>query len=640
MTVHALRCFAAQVRPATVLALLLGACALGMVPARADAAAPAANPAAPPPGAAEAPKADAGKPAPSVVGDWIGVLDAQGQTLHLAVHITKNGDGTLAATLDSVEQGAMGIPVSKVGYADGVLTLELAAVQARFEGTVGKDGAEIAGSWTQGPGSLPLTFTRGKAPAPPAAAAPVASDPIKPLWMGTLEVPGGKLRLVLHFARGDDGIITATLDSIDQSANGLKVDTANFKDGKLTLEMKSFGARFEGTANKEGTEVTGQWIQGGAPLPLVLKAIDKMPALLRPQEPKLPLPYAVEEVAYTSMPSGVKLACTLTTPKTGAPLPGGGLAPGSGPEDRDETVFGHRPFLVLSDHLTRKGIAVLRCDDRGVGGSTAGPAGATSDSFADDALAGVAYLKTRKDIDPTRIGLCGHSEGGIVAPLAAVRSKDVAFIVMLAGPGVPGSDIILAQTALIMKAEGATDADVKRVTTTSAKVFAAIKEEKDPAAAQALVRKVLAESPEGLTQEMIDERARTLLSPWYRYFLTYDPRPTLEKVGVPVLAINGERDLQVPAAENTSAIRSALDAGGNKDHTVVILPGLNHLFQEAKTGSPTEYASIEQTFAPSALTAISDWIVARAKRRDGDAVAAAPASAGTSLDAPGASLPR
>ena len=566
------------------------------------------------------------KPAPSVTGDWLGTLDVGGQPLRLAFHIAKGEDGALTATLDSLDQGAMGIKVDKVAYVDGALTLELAALSARYEGTVVKDGAEIAGSWSQGPGSLPLKLTRGKAPEAPAVKA-ASSDAIKPLWMGTLEVPSGKLRLVVHFTRAEDGVITARIDSIDQGALGLPVDSAVFKDGKLTLDLKSLGARFEGTANKEGTEITGQWTQGGSPMPLVIKVIDKVPTASRPQEPKGPLPYAEEEVAYTSPPSGVRLACTLTAPKSGGPFPAVLLITGSGPEDRDEAVFGHRPFLVLADHLTRRGIAVLRCDDRGIGGSSPGPPGATSESFTDDVLAGVAFLKTRKDIDPARIGLCGHSEGGIIAPSAAARSKDVSFIVLLAGPGLPGSDIILAQTALIMRAEGVAAEDIEKVTAVSARLFAAIREEKDPAAAEARARKELAASPEGLTAEMIDQRVRILLSPWFRHFATYDPRPTLAKVRVPVLALNGERDLQVPAPENTAAIRKALDAAGHNDHTVTILPGLNHLFQESRTGSPTEYVSIEQTFAPSALTTISDWILARTKRPAGDARAAAPPSA-------------
>ena len=369
--------------------------------------------------------------------------------------------------------------------------------------------------------------------------------------------------------------------------------------------------------NKEGTELTGTWTQRGASLPLVLKAVDKIPVPNRPQEPKRPLAYLEEEVGYENKAAGVRFAGTLTLPKTGGPFPAVLLITGSGPEDRDETVFGHKPFLVLSDHLTRQGIAVLRVDDRGVGKSTAGsgnPAAVTTDDFVEDVLAGVAFLKGRKGIDPARIGLVGHSEGGIIAPRAAVRSKDVAFIVMMAGPGLPGEQILQAQSALILKSQGADDGTIEEVRALNTKIYSIVKAEKDDAAAGKRIREELG-SMAGLPPAAIDTQVKAVLSPWFRFFLTYDPRPTLGQVKVPVLAIAGERDLQVPAKDNIAAIRAALEGGGHKDHSLVILPGLNHLFQECKTGSPGEYATIEQTFSPDAMKTISDWILAHAKAR-------------------------
>jgi hypothetical protein len=235
--------------------------------------------------------------------------------------------------------------------------------------------------------------------------------------------------MVVHLSRGDDGVLTAKIDSPDQGAMGLPVTTAVFKGGKLVLELKMLMAKYEGTMNAEGTSISGGWTQGGGTMLLVLTPVEKGSEILppaRPQEPKRPLAYLEEEVGYTNAAAGVKLAGTLTMPKSGGPFPAVVLITGSGPEDRDEAVFGHRPFLVLSDHLTRLGIAVLRSDDRGVGGSSLGPAGPTSEDFALDVLAGVSYLKGRKEIDHARIGLIGHSEGGIIGPIAAVRSKDVA----------------------------------------------------------------------------------------------------------------------------------------------------------------------------------------------------------------------
>lgn len=570
-------------------------------------------------------------PGPTVAGDWQGTLEARGGRLRLAIHVTKGPDGTLKASFDSLDQGAMGIPVDKATFDGGVLRLDLSSIGARYEGTLGKEGTELTGAWAQGGGSFPLTLTRpasakeraeteGKpagerveAEGKPPEEKPVSSDPIAPMWVGTLDAGGGKIRIVFNLARGEDGTLTATIDSPDQMAKGMPVRRAVYKDGKLTLELKQPVARFEGTMNKEGTELTGTWTQGGTGMPLVLTPITKLPALNRPQEPARPLPYAEEEVAYTSQPAGVKIACTLTLPRSGGPFPGVILITGSGPQDRDEAVFGHRPFLVLSDHLTRKGLAVLRCDDRGVGGSGSGPPGATTQDFVDDVLAGVTLLKAREDIDPARIGLIGHSEGGLIAPSAAVRSKDVSFIVMMAGPGLPGDEILEAQGALMMKVDGVGEDEIARVRAINRRVYAILKEERDDAAAEARVRTELAAMPD-LTPE-VDRQMKAMMSRWFRHFLTHDPRPTLAKLKVPVLAIAGERDLQVPAKENIAAIRSALEGAGHEDHTLLILPGLNHPFQECNTGSLTEYASIEQTISPVALESISGWILARTKPR-------------------------
>jgi hypothetical protein len=267
---------------------------------------------------------------------------------------------------------------------------------------------------------------------------------------------------------------------------------------------------------------------------------------------------------------------------------------------------------VLADHLTRRGIAVLRVDDRGVGGSTGKVAESTSDDFAGDVLAGIEYLETRKEIDPKKIGLIGHSEGGLIAPIVASRSKDVAFIVLMAGPGLTGEEIIYLQSALIARANGAKDEMIAQNRLIQEKTFAVIKQEKD----NSLAEKKLLEINGATTEEQqkaAAPRIRPYLSTWFRYFLTYDPIPFLKQVRCPVLAINGELDLQVPYKENLAAIEAALKAGNNKDHTAISLPGLNHLFQNCKTGSPDEYAKIEETIAPVALQAISDWILKHAK---------------------------
>ena len=310
----------------------------------------------------------------------------------------------------------------------------------------------------------------------------------------------------------------------------------------------------------------------------------------------------------------VILAGTLTLPEGPGPFPGAVLVTGSGPQDRDETLFGHKPFLVLSDHLTRAGIAVLRYDDRGVGRSTGDFSVATSEDFTSDALAAVAFLKARKGVGG--VGIVGHSEGGIVGPLAAVRSDAVAFVVMLAGPGIPGCEIIQLQSELINRAEGAPEEVIRLNKDTQARLFAIVDGEPDPRAALPLLRSALerasAALPQGgSTPQAIEAQIAQINSPWFRFFLTYDPRPTLEAVTVPVLALNGSLDLQVPAEVNLHEVGAALAKGQNPDATTRLLPGLNHLFQQAETGSPSEYARIPETMNPVALEAVSSWILER-----------------------------
>ena len=351
-----------------------------------------------------------------------------------------------------------------------------------------------------------------------------------------------------------------------------------------------------------------------------MKKTDKVTEQKRTQLPKAPFPYNPVEVGYENKESGNKLAGTLTEPKGDGPFTAVILITGSGAQDRDETLLGHKPFLVLADYLTRRGVAVLRVDDRGVGGSTGDHGKATSADFATDVKAGIDFLKTRKEIDPKRIGLMGHSEGGLIAPMVAAKyPDDVAFLVLLAGPGVPGDEILTEQSALIQKAMGRDPAAIEKSGISAKKLYAALRTEKDEAALKQRLDEISKEALAALSESerkdlgtdpaaALQAQLKLLQSPWFRYFLTYDPRPNLAKVKCPVLAINGERDLQVPPNQNLPEIEKALKAGGNASVTVRELPGLNHLFQTSKTGSPSEYAKIEETFAPAALEIVGDWI--------------------------------
>jgi len=441
---------------------------------------------------------------------------------------------------------------------------------------------------------------------------------IEGIWEGKLKVPGTELRIVFKISKNPEGTLTATLDSLDQGVTGIPVEEVIFKDNTLRLEVKSAGGIFEGKVSQDFLVIEGEWKQSGQTLPLTVKRVDKVVEILRPQEPKKPYPYKEEEVIYENREAGIKLAGTLTLPSKQDSFPAVLLISGSGPQDRNETVFGHQPFLVLADYLTRQGIAVLRVDDRGVGKSTGDFSQATSEDFAFDVLVGIEYLKTRKEINPKKIGLIGHSEGGIIAPMVAVKSPDVAFIILMAGTGLTGEEILYLQTGLISKEMGISEKEITKNLQLNNKIFSVIKEEEDNKIAEEKIRQIFMTYWEDLSEEeksrignpedYLKAQIQSLLSPWFRFFLTYNPQPTLSKVKCPVLAINGEKDLQVPPKENLSAIKEALQTGGNENFTIKELPGFNHLFQTAQTGVPAEYAQIEETISPEVLKIIGDWI--------------------------------
>lgn len=432
--------------------------------------------------------------------------------------------------------------------------------------------------------------------------------------------------MVFHIEPTADGGFAATMDSPDQGAAGIPVSEVTFSNGHVRLFLAAAAGTFEGEVSRDGGTLEGQWMQGGMQLPLTLERTEGgVEPLARPQEPKPPLPYAEEEVRIVNSDGGHALAGTLTLPEGSGPFPAVVLVSGSGPQDRNETVFGHRPFLVLADHLARRGIAALRYDDRGVGASEGDFGSATSDDFVSDALVAVSFLRNRVEIDRDAVGIVGHSEGGLVAPMAAVRSADVSFIVMLAGPGVPGEEILLEQGAQIARAYGASEQAIQRNRALQKALFSIVKAEPDPEVARPLLEEAMRVSLRDMDEEeraaaglsgeteeqVVAGQVRTVNSPWFRFFLTHDPAPFLRQVSVPVLALIGELDLQVPPGQNLPVIQAALQEGGNPDATVMELGGLNHLFQTAQTGSPLEYSGIEETLSPTALATVSDWILKR-----------------------------
>ncbi|MEA1940033.1 MAG: alpha/beta hydrolase [Candidatus Caldatribacteriota bacterium] len=448
---------------------------------------------------------------------------------------------------------------------------------------------------------------------------------IEGIWEGKLKVPGTELTLVFKISKNQDEDLTATLDSPDQGVTGIPIEEVIFNGNTLRLEVKSVGGVFEGKISEDFLVIEGEWKQSGGAFPFTVNRVDKAVEILRPQVPQKPYPYIEEEVAYTNLKVEVKLAGTLTLPSDKGVFPAVLLITGSGPQDRDETIYNHRPFLVLADYLTRQGIAVLRVDDRGVGESTGDFSQATSEDFAADVLAGIEYLKTRKEINPNQIGLIGHSEGGIIAPMAAVKSPDVAFIILMAGTGLTGEEILYLQGALISRAMGVSEEDIIKKRQFNEKIFSVLKEEEDSEIVEERLRQMFKEDWGKMSDEekeqignpevFLEAQLQSLLSPWLKFFLTYDPKPTLSKVKCPILSINGEKDLQVPPKENLSAIEKTLKAGGNQNYTIKELPGLNHLFQTSKTGVPSEYVKIEETISPVALKIIGDWILEQVQNK-------------------------
>ena len=442
-------------------------------------------------------------------------------------------------------------------------------------------------------------------------------------WEGSIEAPDQPL-VVLVDLEQTGGAWSGTIDIPAQGADDLPLlDVSVDVDSgavRFTIGAGIGEPTFEGTLS--GGEITGEFTQGPARLPFRLgREAVEVAAPPRPQEPKPPFPYDEEEVEYRN--GNVTIAGTLTLPPGDGKVPAALLISGSGALNRDLELAGHKPFQVLADHLTRLGVAVLRVDDRGVGGSTGSTWQSTSRNKAADVLAGVRFLRAHDRIDPERVGLIGISEGGLVAPLALNRVPPgtVAFAVLLAGPGVPGGDLLRQQFRRIAAANGAPTEMIEELAALQDRALRIIGGEMPPAEAEAALREVvreqLAASPETAQlsgealESTVSATVESNLSPWFRFFIRYDPRPALGGLAVPTLALFGGKDTQVDADQNQSAMEAAFAGSSNTNITVRRFPEMNHLFQTAGTGSPAEYAQIEETMAPEVLDTISGWILER-----------------------------
>jgi uncharacterized protein len=543
-----------------------------------------------------------------VEGDWSGTLQAGDAQLHLVLHLLRDAKGELHGTLDSLDQGVYGMEVSSLFRQEATLSFELSSVGASYQGRISADHKYITGIWKQSGMGLALIFQRQAGGARRPADAVSAAEGT---WQGALEMKRLRLRLQLHVSHDDKGNLVAGLDSLDEGVSGVPATSVSERKGTLHFEVPVLQGTYDGTLNAAKNALTGRWTQSGETHELNFRRSNRVLEARRPQNPVKPYPYLEEEVAIPNAKAQVMLAGTLTEPRGAGPFPAALLIAGSGPHDRDESIAGHRPFLVLADYLTRRGIAVLRYDKRGFAKSTGSEEEATTEDFASDAEAAIGYLKTRKEIDPKRIGLIGHSEGAMIAPMIAARSGDLAWIVLLVAPATTGEKTLLRQSELIARAGGMSENLVARSMAFDRQAYEVVREEKDRGARETKIEELVKSSGLGaaMPPAALEAQIHAMSSPWFRYFLDYDPAPTLRKVKCPVLAMSGEKDLQVSAEENLPILRKALEEGGNKDVTVKEFPELNHLLQHCDTGSPTEYGAIEETISPEALETIGNWVL-------------------------------
>lgn len=555
---------------------------------------------------------------------WKGTLNAGGTKLRLELDITDSA-GTLTGEMRSLDQGNATMKVTDIKMDDEKLGFSIPQIGAKFSGELSKDGTVAEGTFTQGPAKLPLAFTRSDTRAATAdeQMAPEHGQ-LKEAWVGKLNM--GLMEPVMQFriVTLASGETAAYFDSVTEGRTDFEA-TWSIDGDTLKFDVAKIKLSFSGTLNEARDTAEGTWSQGGRELPLTLKmqntAYDNVNVWEnRPQRPVAPFPYDAEEVTFENKADNVTLAGTLTIPKKPGRHPVVILISGSGPQDRDESLMEHKPFLVLADYLTRRGIAVLRYDDRGTAESTGDFGPATTEDFARDASAAVEFLKNHDRINPMEIGLAGHSEGGLIAPLVVGLRDDVAFVVLMAATGVDGGTISISQSEAMTRAAEADEAEIEIAMAVNRAVIGIAAKAKPgedfSGELEAALEEVIQTIPESereeaatvLRAELKGQMGR-LQGNWIQFFLSHDPRPALKNIKCPVLAVIGTKDKQVLPELNMPEIEKALTEGGNQDFEIVRLEGLNHLFQECETGALSEYVSIQETFNPKALATIGDWII-------------------------------
>lgn len=452
-----------------------------------------------------------------------------------------------------------------------------------------------------------------------------AQNVITKNYKGKIVEQGLLLELILNLTKNQDNTYTASWDVPAQHAKDLKASSVVVTDSSIVVEVKSMYVVYEGKFSPDQKSIKGRWKQNGVNLALNLESFTKVEeVVLRKQTPKAPFPYQTEDFTFQGKKTGLTYGATLTTPTNAKNFPAIILITGSGQQDRNETLLDHQSFFVIADYLTRQGYAILRVDDRGIGKTTGNFENSTSEDFAQDVEEQFTYLKTIQNIDSTKIGLMGHSEGGLIAPLVAARNKEIAFIVLLAGPGIPIIDLMAEQNEKILLGSGLNEKVVEAYSTLYKKLFPAILNSSNKTDAFSNGKVIVDEwrkttdtnfvkwstniTNDVSENEFITSFIDQLYSPWWKYFGNFNPQEYLKQVQCPILALNGDKDVQVIAKSNLEGIKSSSKKGKNKNVKTVELKDLNHLFQTCNSGMPREYATLEETFSPIALIEISNWL--------------------------------
>ena len=537
---------------------------------------------------------------------WFGTMTIKDvRQFRFVLMLTKRGDNW-SGKIKSLDEGAREFEMTDIERTESRFGFQLRQTAAVYEGVFKEGGGSIEGKWKQGGGELDLAFRRVEQP---------PSRGVKSVWKGRLNTPIQKLDVA--FVELDSGAFI--FDSITQKVGGFLAKNESKQD-EVIYRVPAVGGTFQGRYTDDKSQIVGKWSQGGAQIDLVLKeavAGDlSAKQVSRPQMPRAPFPYDSQEVTFSSKNEQVTLRGTLTAPR-GRISAGVVLISGSGPQDRDETLLDHKPFWVIADYFARRGIATLRYDDRGVGRSEGDFTTATSFDFADDAEGALEHLRSLPGFEKVPVGLCGHSEGGLIAPIVAARNEHAAFIVMMAGTGVNGEEILYNQSRLLLEAAGIDEKQIESQAKFQRALLSTVVKHIDasPDDLESKVTETLksvfsaVELAENGFAKNVKAGVAQVASPWFRTFLTLEPRDALSKVKCPALVINGEKDLQVDPRLNLPAIRAALQKAGNKQFEIVEYPGLNHLFQTCKTGSVSEYQDIEETFNEKPLAKMTEWII-------------------------------